>query len=149
MARGPLVLKRGWTERSARLGLLVRILLDRLWLRWVGECGERALANRVWCLGVLRRRSWRVRRRILLKARRYAGLVHLVGRRRLLLLLLLASMAHRPTAWRASGMSGIWRILLAGMCHRALRWVLWERVLARRSMRRRLQRRGSLAMEAC
>ena len=137
MARGPLVLKRGRAERSAWLRLLVRVLLDRLWLRRVGECGKWALADRVWCLGVLRRRSWRMRRRVLLEARRYAALVHLVGRRRLLLLLL-ASMAHRPTARCASRVSGVWRILLAGMCHRALRWMLWKRVLARRSMRRRL-----------
>lgn len=75
--------------------------------------------------------------------------MHLVGCRRLLLLLLLASMARRSTAWRASRMRGIWRILLTGMCHRTLRWMLWERVLARGSMRRRLQRCSSLAMEAC
>ena len=52
MARGPLVLKRGWTERSAWLRLLIRVLLDRLWLRRVGECSEWALANRVRCLGM-------------------------------------------------------------------------------------------------
>lgn len=72
--------------------------------------------------------------------------MHLVGRRRLLLLV---SMAHRPAAWRASGMGGVRRILLTGMCHRALGRMLWEWILARRCVRRRLQWRGSLAMEAC
>jgi hypothetical protein len=129
MGRGPLILERGRTERSAWLRLLIWILLDRLRLWRVSKCGERALANGVWCLDMLRRGSGRVRR-ILLEARRHAALVHLVGRRRLLL----ESMAHRSATWCTGRMGGVGRILLAGMCHRALRWVLWEGILARRSM---------------
>lgn len=143
VTRGTLILQGWWAKWSAWLRVLIRVLLSLRWLWRVGERGMRALAHRVWSVVVLRRRSRRVGRRILLESRRPSTLRQ-VGRERLLG----DAMARRPASGRSRGMCRVRRILLAGVRgHRALRWILRKGILARGVMRRRLQWSRTLAME--
>lgn len=97
--------------------------------------GERALANRMWCLSRVRRRCRRVRGRVVIEACRD---------RRLRL-----SMAHRTATRCGRGMRRIRWILLAGMGgHWALRDILGKRILSRRGVRRHVQGRCAFALEA-